>query len=80
MAPTSRSRLCPAGLQPRASEIKGVFADGDFVILHLHMVREPGARGSSQVDIFRLEDGKPVEHWDVVQPIAEHFVHGNGPF
>src|SRR5690242_7670201 len=26
------------------SEIKKVFADGDFVILHVHAVREPGTR------------------------------------
>ena len=61
-------------------EIKRVFADGDFVILQVHVVRQPGARGSAHVDIFRVEDDKVVEHWDVDQPIAEHFVHGNGPF
>jgi predicted SnoaL-like aldol condensation-catalyzing enzyme len=37
------------------SEIKRVFADGDYVILHVHAVREPGARGSAIVDIFKLE-------------------------
>ena len=33
------------------------------VILHVHAVRTPGERGSAIVDIFRMEDGKMVEHW-----------------
>jgi predicted SnoaL-like aldol condensation-catalyzing enzyme len=60
------------------SEIKRVFADGDYVILHVHAVREPGTRGNAIVDIFKLEDGKIVEHWDVVQPIPEKAANANG--
>jgi len=62
------------------SEIKRVFADGDFVILHVHAVREPGGRGTAVVDIFKLENGKVVEHWDVVQPIPEKAANTNGMF
>ena len=62
------------------SEIKRVFADGDYVILHVHAVREPGERGNAIVDIFRLEGGKIVEHWDVVQPIPEKTANNNGMF
>jgi predicted SnoaL-like aldol condensation-catalyzing enzyme len=62
------------------SEIKRVFADGDYVILHVHAVREPGARGSAIVDIFKLENGKVVEHWDVVQPVPEKAANPNGMF
>lgn len=62
------------------SEIKRAFAEGDFVILHVHAVREPGERGSAIVDIFRLENGKIVEHWDVVQPIPEKAANNNGMF
>jgi len=62
------------------SEIKRVFAEGDHVILHVHAVREPGTRGNAIVDIFRLEDGKIVEHWDVVQPIPEKAANANGMF
>ncbi len=62
------------------SEIKRVFAEGDFVILHVHAVREPGTRGRAIVDIFRLEDGKIVEHWDVAQDIPEKMPHNNGMF
>jgi predicted SnoaL-like aldol condensation-catalyzing enzyme len=62
------------------SEIKRVFADGDYVILHVHSVREPGTRGNAIVDIFKLENGKVVEHWDVVQPIPEKAANSNGMF
>jgi predicted SnoaL-like aldol condensation-catalyzing enzyme len=62
------------------SEIKKVFAEGDFVILHVHAVREPGTRGRAIVDIFRLENGKIVEHWDVAQDIPEKMPHSNGMF
>ena len=62
------------------NEIKRVFADGDYVILHVHSVREKGSRGRAIVDIFRLEDGKIVEHWDVVQDIPEKSANTNGMF
>ena len=53
------------------NEIKQAWVDGDFVILHVHSVREPGALGRAIVDIFRLENGKVVEHWDVIQDVAD---------
>lgn len=62
------------------SEIKKVFADGDYVILHVHAVREKGNRGNAIVDIFKLENGKIVEHWDVNQPIPEKPANENGMF
>jgi predicted SnoaL-like aldol condensation-catalyzing enzyme len=62
------------------SDIKQAFADGDTVILHVHSVREPGQRGSAIVDIFRLENQKIVEHWDVIQPIPETAANGNTMF
>jgi predicted SnoaL-like aldol condensation-catalyzing enzyme len=61
-------------------EIKRVFADGDYVVLHVHSVREPGERGMAIVDIFRLENGKIVEHWDVVQPVPDKTANSNGMF
>ena len=62
------------------SEIKRSFAEGDYVIVHVHAVREPGTRGNAIVDLFRLENGKIVEHWDVVQPIPEKAANANGMF
>lgn len=62
------------------SEIKQAFADGDFVILHVHKTTSPTDRGVAIVDIFRLEDGKIVEHWDVTQAIPEKTASGNPMF
>ncbi len=62
------------------SEIKHVFADGDYVIVHVHNVPTPGARGNAIIDIFKLEDGKVVEHWDVRQEIPEHPANSNTMF
>ena len=62
------------------SEIKRVFADGDYVILHVHAIREPGTRGRAIVDIFKLENGKIVEHWDVAQDVPEKAANNNGMF
>lgn len=62
------------------SEIVTSFVDGDYVILHVHAVREPGTRGNAIIDIFKLENGKIVEHWDVTQAIPEKTASGNSMF
>ncbi|GAB3258585.1 nuclear transport factor 2 family protein [Chitinimonas naiadis] len=62
------------------STIKQAYADGDYVILHVHAVRKPGERGSAIVDIFRLDKGKIVEHWDVIQDIPEKAANPNSMF
>ena len=51
------------------NEVMRVIADGDLVALHVHSVVVPGAPGRQIVDIFRVEGGKVVEHWDVIQEI-----------
>jgi predicted SnoaL-like aldol condensation-catalyzing enzyme len=61
--------------------VKRVFADGDFVILHVQWAGLfGGARGEAVVDIFRLENGKVVEHWDVIQAILETAANNNTMF
>jgi len=62
------------------SRITQAFADGDYVILRVHAVRTPGTLGNAIVDIFRLQDGKVVEHWDSVQPVPEKAANDNTMF
>lgn len=62
------------------AEIKKVLADGDFVILHVHAVPAPGARGLAIVDMFKVANGRLVEHWDVIQEVPEKAANNNGMF
>jgi predicted SnoaL-like aldol condensation-catalyzing enzyme len=61
-------------------DMKRMIAEGDLVVVHSHLTREPGDRGAAVVDIFRLENGKIVEHWDVVQEIPESSANNNTMF
>jgi len=61
-------------------EPKRIVAEGDIVILHSHLILKPGDRGRAVVDIFRLENGKIVEHWDVVQEVPEKSANNNTMF
>ena len=63
------------------STIEAAYIDGDHVILHVHSNRPEGTPGRAIVDIFRLdENGKVVEHWDVIQEIPETSANDNGMF
>src|SRR6516225_9980063 len=54
---------------PKVSlEIKRVIAEGDLVVTHDLVRLAPEDRGAAGIDIFRLEKGKIVEHWDARQP------------
>ena len=61
-------------------EIKRVIAEGDLVVLHVHSTRGDNTPGRAIVDIFKLENGKVVEHWDVIQDIPEKPANSNGMF
>jgi len=61
-------------------DIKRVIAEGDFVVTHVLITTDEKDRGTVAMDIFRLEGGKIVEHWDVVQPMPEKSANENGMF
>ena len=55
-------------------------AEGDLVVVHSHNIPVPGTRGKAVIDIFRVENGKIVELWDVVQEVPEAAKNNNTMF
>jgi predicted SnoaL-like aldol condensation-catalyzing enzyme len=66
---------------PQASQrLLRAFVDGDHVILHYHVKKDPEDRGFVVMDIFRLTDGMVVEHWDCVQDVPASSPNPNSMF
>lgn len=59
-------------------DFQHVAADGDLVFLHVKSKSGPKLRAI--VDIFRIENGKIVEHWDVIQEVPEKSVSDHPMF
>ena len=51
--------------------IKRILVDGDMAVIHVHVRPTPDSRGAAVIDMYRLKDGKIVEHWDVIQTVPE---------
>ena len=61
-------------------DIKHVLAQNDLVVAFSKMTSE--GKVKAVVDIYRIRDGKMVEHWDIVQPVPadKDMPHKNGMF
>jgi predicted SnoaL-like aldol condensation-catalyzing enzyme len=58
--------------QPDAvREVHRIIVDGDLAAIHVRARANPQDRGFAIVDILRLENGRIVEHWDVIQAVPE---------
>lgn len=84
----------PDGKEPFVSFFTGFFAenpdskarivrsaaDGDLVWLHVESTNGADDLGQAVIDIFRIEDGKIVEHWDVIQNVPAESANENTMF
>lgn len=61
-------------------EIKNVFGSGDLVAVHSHFIPKDGDPGMATVHMFRFENGKIVEMWDVAQQIPKELPNVDGAF
>ena len=67
--------FAPVG--PVDVDVHRVIAEGDFVVVHSNYK----TWNMAGVDIFRLnDDGKIIEHWDVLQEVPETTVCGHDMF
>ena len=51
-------------------EIKKILVDGDLAVVHVRAFPS-GGKEAAVADFYRLENGKIVEHWDVLQLVPE---------
>ena len=61
-------------------DIKRIIVDGNMAMIHLHGRMNKTHPGGAVADIYRLENDKIVEHWDVLQPIPEKAVNPHPMF
>lgn len=60
---------------------KRILVDHDMAVMHMHVIRWEGDRGLAIADFFRFDDeGKFIEHWDVIQEVPEKSMNQNGMF
>ncbi|WP_433606181.1 nuclear transport factor 2 family protein [Dactylosporangium sp. CA-139114] len=84
-APSGRqaylAHLAEAAFKGGTSDVKRILADGDFVAVHHHLrLRDDNGPGLAVVDLWRVQDGKLIEHWDVEQPVPDSQRVPNGMF
>lgn len=60
------------------TEIHNVVAEGNFVFVQSEGIYDGAPTAFS--DLWRVEDGVIVEHWDAVQEVPTALAHDNGMF
>jgi predicted SnoaL-like aldol condensation-catalyzing enzyme len=63
-------------------EIKRTLSEGDYVVIHKYAILDSkaGTGKKAIMDIYRMENGKIAEHWDVIEDIPEEPKNTNTMF
>jgi predicted SnoaL-like aldol condensation-catalyzing enzyme len=70
--------LAQQGNAIRYTTVHRILGEGNFVLMMAEGTF--GTTPTAYYDLFRLEDGVIVEHWDVIAEIPAEMVHDNGKF
>jgi predicted SnoaL-like aldol condensation-catalyzing enzyme len=70
-------RATARATEGRESQTARMLADGDLVLTHRRVTTKADPRGVAHADLYRVRDGRIVEHWDVIQPIPSFSVAGH---
>jgi predicted SnoaL-like aldol condensation-catalyzing enzyme len=70
--------LTSHGVLKQTIEFKHVMVDGDTVMLHSRY--EMAGAEWRFLDIYRVQNGKLVEHWDAMMQMPEQRAHNNPLF
>lgn len=62
------------------SSVKRMIVEDNMVAVHMHVQFGDDAPGFAVMDMWRLDNGKLVEHWDVIQEVPKTTVSGNSMF
>jgi predicted SnoaL-like aldol condensation-catalyzing enzyme len=61
-------------------DVKRTLEDGNYVAVHSHIRQHPQDRGGAAVHIFRFENDRIAEMWDVGQAIPQDSPNEHGMF
>jgi len=68
--------MAKAGVDVKYDRIHKVLGEGNFVLVVSQ------SNSTAFYDLFRVQNGKVAEHWDVVEPVPprSEWKNGNGKF
>jgi predicted SnoaL-like aldol condensation-catalyzing enzyme len=61
-------------------KVMRAITEGEYVVTHSHVQQKPDDLGAAVVHIFRFDQGRIVELWDLGQPIPEKSPNQYGMF
>jgi predicted SnoaL-like aldol condensation-catalyzing enzyme len=70
-----------AGKNPnKVLDVKRALVDGNYVAVHSHIRQDAKDRGGAAVHVFRFENDRIAEMWEVSQPIPQDSPNEFGMF